>query len=130
MPLIQWSDTYSVGNITFDAHHQTLVGLINKLHDAMLQGKARQEMSTILTELENYTKYHFAAEEKMLAASGFPTLAQHKVQHREFEAKIAQYQQDLAKGQMGIGTQVAPYLKDWLMKHIQVEDKKYGPYLK
>jgi hemerythrin len=95
MPLFAWNDTYSVGNMVFDGHHQKLIQLINQLHEAMLQGKAKQELSMVLTELSNYTRFHFAAEEKEMLACNYPGLAGQKAQHRMFEAKIAQFQAEL-----------------------------------
>ena len=130
MPLIEWNDSYSVSSVVLDNHHQKIILIINKLHDAMLQGKARQEISTVLAELANYTQFHFSAEEKEMQACAYPGLASQKAQHRMFEAKLAQYQAELKSGQLMISAQVVNFLKDWLATHIQAEDKKYAPYMK
>ncbi len=130
MPLFEWNDTFSVNSVVFDNHHQKLIKIINKLNTAMLQGQARQEISAVLVELSNYTRFHFSAEEKEMQACAYPGLSNQKAQHRMFEAKLTQYQAELKSGQLMVSTQVVNFLKDWLVTHIQTEDKKYAPYLK
>ncbi len=55
MAFIEWSDTYSVGIRSIDNEHRRLVGLVNKLHDASLQGQGSATAPVVLNELASYT---------------------------------------------------------------------------
>ncbi len=66
MPLFEWSDDYSVGVAGMDRHHQKIFDMLNRLHAAMLQGKAVDMIGNIIRELLDYTKYHFGEEEKLM----------------------------------------------------------------
>ena len=129
MPYFDWSSTYSVGISSFDRHHKHLIGLINKLYDAMRAGKASQELDSLMIGLIDYTQFHFTSEEKLLSQYGYPNYPKHLAEHEAFKAKVIDFQGKLRQGQIGISVQVAEFLKDWLVNHIQVEDKKYSPFL-
>jgi hemerythrin len=63
--LIEWEDIYSVGIEEFDNDHKKLIELINRLHQAMLDKKAKEVLGEIINELVDYTIYHFNKEEAM-----------------------------------------------------------------
>jgi hemerythrin len=129
MPYFEWSSTYSVGIGSFDRHHKHLVGLINKLYEAMHAGKASQELDSLVAGLIEYTQYHFTSEEKLLFQHGYPNYTKHLAEHEAFKAKVTDFQGRLRQGQIGLSVQVANFLKEWLTNHILGEDKKYGPFL-
>ena len=67
MPLFVWNDSYSVKVAELDNQHKKLIGLINQLYDAMKEGKGKDVLEVIFTELIEYTKNHFSAEENTTA---------------------------------------------------------------
>jgi len=129
MPLMSWSESYSVQIPGIDNQHKQLFSLINQLHEAMAKGQANEEMGRILQELINYTKTHFAAEEKLLQSKNYPELSAHQAQHRQFTDKIIQFQRDFNAGKATLSVGLMTFLRDWLSSHILQTDKRYGEYL-
>lgn len=129
MPLIQWSEAFSVGNTQIDQEHKKLVDLINKLHQAMKEGKAKSQIGTILTELVHYTMTHFDNEEALMLKAGYPDMVTHKKLHLELKTQVQELLKKHNSGSITLGIETANFLKDWLQKHILEADKKYKEYI-
>lgn len=128
MPLFNWSDKYSVGVFMYDTQHKRLVELINELHDAMRASKARDVLGDILKGLLDYTKMHFVDEERQMATFNYPGLTAHRIEHEKLVAKVVELKAKFDGGDNTITIEVMNFLKDWLINHILVTDKKYGAY--
>jgi hemerythrin len=127
--LMTWSDKLSVGVKQFDEEHKQLVRLINQLHDAMKTGQGKQVISNILQGLISYTQNHFATEERLMRAHGYPDYEQHKKEHNSLTLSVLDLQKQYQTGNMLLSQKVMDFLKDWLANHIQGLDKGYGPFL-
>jgi hemerythrin len=125
--LFAWDQSYSVNNPEFDKHHQHLYALVNRLHDAMLSGQAKNTMSGILDELISYTQGHFAAEEAFMIARAYPGLAAHKAEHAKLAGQVVEFRERFRSGNAPITLELMHFLRDWLQNHIQRVDKKYAP---
>jgi hemerythrin-like metal-binding protein len=130
MPLFTWDASYSVGIKDYDDHHKHLFDLINQLHDAMIQGRGNMELGKIVKELVDYTQFHFSSEEAKFAQFVYPETTKHRAEHNAFKAKVMEFQAKITAGQIGLSIEVANFLKEWLLNHIKIEDKKYSPFLK
>lgn len=128
MALMQWNSTFSINVKKFDDQHKRLVELINQLYDAMKSGEGFTMLESVLHSVINYTATHFADEEKMMAAHGYPDLAKHKAIHQDLVKRVLELQQKLKSGSPAVTMEVLNFLKDWLVKHIQGEDKLYGTH--
>ena len=122
--IINWSEEYSVGINEIDTQHKRLVELINKLHDAMSQGKSREIASEILSDLTNYTQTHFKFEEEKFAKYNYEHRLIHELEHKKFVDKITEFKTDFENGKALISIELMNFLKDWLINHIKVSDKK------
>lgn len=126
MALIEWSNNLSVSVGAMDDQHKKLIKLINDLHEAMKAGKGKDAMSKTLVELINYTKTHFADEEKYMTQFKYPDLDKQKAAHAAFIKKVMDTQKAMNEGQ-NVTIDVMNFLKSWLTEHIAGMDKKYGP---
>lgn len=130
MAYVQWSSRFELGVPFIDADHKVLVGLLNRMHDASRSSGDLTDLGGILSALVDYTRYHFAREERAQDASGYPDVDEHREQHarlaiearRLFEA----YRRD--PGGIDIGD-LLDFLSDWLMDHILLHDMAIKPYL-
>lgn len=129
MPIMSWTDSYSTGVAEVDRQHKKLIDLINALHDAMSKGQAKASLGKILGELVSYCASHFAMEEKLFDAHGYPEAADHKEKHKKMAAKVLDLQAQFEQGKATITLEVMDFLQQWLDKHILGTDKKYGPFL-
>lgn len=131
MALITWEDRFSVGSPSMDGHHKKLFDILNRMHDAMKAGEAADRIRGLISELLDYTIYHFGEEEKMMEAHGYSGLAEQKHAHQVFIDKIKEFKEE-AEGDMAIFvvSKVSTTAMEWLMEHILVMDKKYEDTLK
>lgn len=127
--LMEWNENLSVNVKTCDEQHKKLLSILNTLHDAMFVGKGKDVLGNILTELVNYTVYHFKTEEDLFLKYGYFEFLLHKKEHDDLTKQATELKNKFDKGEMIITMEVMKFLKDWLNKHILESDKKYGPFL-
>ena len=127
MALLTWSSKYSVGVQAMDNQHTVLFGILNDLHSAMMGGKAQKVTGELLQKLVKYTREHFAAEEAVMAAAGYPGLQNHRVKHRDLIKQVNEFASRYERGETNLNLTLLNFLRDWLTNHIQSEDKQYGP---
>jgi len=127
MALFNWSDEFSVGVLAMDNHHKKLFDILNQMHESMKAGADEETLSKYITELVDYTKYHFAEEERMLEQVNYSGIDAQKRSHIAFIEKITEFQ-DQANSGMAIFAipKVSKLGIDWLKEHILVMDTKYS----
>lgn len=130
MGLVLWDRSFSVEIQRFDSQHKTLFDIINRLHDAMMAGQGRTVLGKTFDDLLNYTRTHFAAEEAVLQAYGYPELEKQRVEHTGFCETLAKYKAQFDSGATALSVNIMQLLQDWLKHHITVEDRKYSAFLK
>jgi hemerythrin len=128
MPLIQWSSALSVSVKEIDDQHVKLIQMINNLDTAMQSGQGKTKVGEILAEMLNYTKSHFAMEERYFEKFGYPDAPAHKAEHQKFIVEVAKFKQDFESGALGLSIKVLSFLSDWLRGHIMGVDKKYSAF--
>lgn len=129
MELFPWSEKYSVNIAEIDKQHKKLVGMLNKLHNAICDGKGKEALGPILSELIQYTRTHFIAEERIMSTNGYPDYEAHKEKHRRMSDKVALLYRDYQEGKASLNFEVMDFLEKWIEKHIMGTDKKYAPFL-
>lgn len=123
--LIQWTEEMSVKVPHLDNDHRFLISLINQLASAEKIGN-RRIAESVLDELINYTLDHFRREEQFLQEMGFSDLAKHKRLHASFADTIQDVRWQYLHGfRPKINKEILLFLRNWLSKHILVEDMKY-----
>lgn len=129
MSYLTWDDSYSINQKIVDDQHKTLFNLINRLHDAMILGKSKQIMGTVLQELLDYTVSHFSTEEKFMIRYSYQWYVPHKSEHRKFIDQVTGFQKGYNEGKLILSLDIMSFLKDWLVNHILKTDKKLGEFL-
>ncbi len=134
--MMQWDEEMSVGVIELDADHKELIKVINQLganaEDQARQNAIRQSLFALL----RYAEYHFAREEKVMAACQYPEIREHKAEHRDFVERINHLHRrfddnpDAAAEAAAaiVNEALLDFLQDWLKHHILVEDMAYRPH--
>lgn len=128
MPLLQWTDEFTVNVPHLDEQHRKLVYVLNSLYDALQTGQQPETLQSLLAQLTQYTVTHFAAEEKHMEEQSLTDLAEHAAEHK----RIAQQMQELKlRVDHGETERLTPdllaYFCEWLRSHIQIVDRKYSP---
>jgi hemerythrin-like metal-binding protein len=77
----------------------------------------------------DYVGYHFSTEEKIMERVNYPEYKIHKKEHSDFVKEVLRQVQDFQAGQKVSANDLVLFLKDWVLAHIAVCDKKMGIYL-
>lgn len=129
MSLLVWDAKYSLHIGEIDRQHQQLFGLFNDLYEAMQAGHGNDVIGKVLTGLADYTVYHFAMEEKLLAQHGYVEEPAHRAEHAKLTEQVKSLVQRHHAGQDRVTMATLKFLCDWLNQHILGSDKKFAPFL-
>jgi hemerythrin len=127
--LAEWNESFSVGIAKIDAQHQTLFGLINKLHDGILQNRRRETLAVVLAGVMEYTAGHFQTEEDLLRAYGYPEAERHAAEHKSLLDKLTVFKERFDSGQEDLTLELLMELIDWLHTHLGDSDSRYKSFL-
>ncbi len=125
---IEWSDELSVGIEEIDEQHKILVGLVNKMHDAIQNRQGNDVVAEILSSLAEYTRIHFAVEESLMRILHYPVYEDHRKTHEALELQLHDLETKMKAGSASIGFELMHFLKLWLTKHIMEDDKSYSGF--
>jgi len=126
----KWDDSYSVGLQLIDEQHKNLINLINKLYDAFIKKEHQDIITEIVQELEDYTKYHFNAEEAIFTKSDIKIKSNHLKEHKEFISKVNEFKEKVNKNKGALTYELMSFLRNWLKNHILFIDKNTFAELK
>ncbi len=125
---LEWLDQYYTHNKTIDGQHVQIIEYANKVHSALYNG-IKEEVDDAFKGAINYTKYHFAEEQKIQAAhkDKYHKIKEHFDEHRRFEKAIDdQYKAFKSSSDWcQIATDFSELLAKLLIEHIGVWDKEF-----
>jgi hemerythrin len=123
--MIKWNDKYSVNISLIDEQHKKLFELINKANIAEALNNNTKDVLAILDQMTEYALKHFETEEHYMKEFNFPGYQPHRSEHIDFTNTAIDYKNRVVGGDYQIINEILEYLKQWLVNHIQVTDKKY-----
>lgn len=125
-----WNNDLAIGVKDIDYQHKQLCTAIDRLLDACKEGKGRKEVITTMKFLSEYTKKHFAWEEKLQQECGYPKYEEHKKLHTWFIEQVQKVNNDIVANGVTITTvsEINSLLIGWLINHIKKVDKEIALY--
>jgi hemerythrin len=118
-----WHPSFATELSELDAQHQYFICLIDQFEIAR-QTDDDGLFTLLLEELQRYARYHFASEELLMSAYGYPSDA-HRAEHESLltrmEEMMSQETVNRAKLQL--------YLYKWLTNHIQLDDRELARHV-
>ena len=100
--ILEWNPEYSVQVDEIDREHRVWFDIVNRLHEAMLAGKGAEFLDTLLAEAAEYTLTHFAHEEELMAAVGYPELRAHVQQHEALRRQAEAFRTRFERGEVSV----------------------------
>lgn len=128
MPLLQWSDYFSIKIKEMDEQHKKIISMLNSLVD-LGRDKSLSAVGIIIDQLVKYTKDHFLKEEDLMKKHEYPELSAHKLLHTNLIQTVDNLKKKHSAGDPELVVDLSILLNDWLAEHILVEDKKYGVHI-
>ena len=89
----------------------------------------RDSLAGAFDALVDYTHYHFAAEEDLMALYDYSGAQGHCNDHRELERQVAEYRERVLGGDVPDKAGFLHFFETWMVRHILSEDRKYGAFL-
>ena len=130
MKKIEWNQKLAIGVDVIDGQHQQWIQRFNAVAAAIATQEGPLQIGKTLDFLIGYTQQHFATEEKIMTAAGYPDLPTHLAQHRELTQTLQDLLRDFEEegATQKLAETVNSYLRNWLIKHIQETDRKFGAF--
>ena len=129
MVMIKLEDNLKLGITEIDSQHETLVSLVNLLHENMLQGSGKAILDDILSQLLKHTETHFAYEEKLMTRYDYPDYEKHKEAHDRLIQQLIKLITLYKKGDLLLSFAIVLELKSWAVVHIEKSDIPLGSFL-
>ena len=130
MELIKLEDNLKLDILEIDSQHETLIGLINRLHETMLQGADKAALDGLLSQLLEHTRTHFAYEEQLMSQHNYPGYEAHKSEHSRLMQHLVHLAERYKNGELLLSFAIVLELKGWAVVHIEKSDKPLGTFLK
>lgn len=127
---------YYTGIESIDQEHSRLFELaqetLDLLTDDLVYDKT-EKLNSLISELIDYTKTHFAHEEAFMKSIHYAEIDSHMILHRKFEDNLMQFDPDLLEdtdSQNEVVEKLLGFLITWLIDHIQRMDMEYVKSMK
>lgn len=124
-----WREQLSVGNDVIDADHRNLIEIINLVEKSLVTIN-RSDLTLALSSLSQYSKAHFAREEKIAGEAGYTRVTHLHQSHEALLKKLDQVKQEI--GDEWTASSVEHFmimLREWLVNHVIKEDMLMKPAL-
>lgn len=125
---------YSIGIAEMDREHARLLALVERFRLAVEVELADEERIAAaheaLTAMLEYTRVHFASEEKLMASYQYPDLAAHQAKHRGLIAAVQKMLDEVIEHKRASApVKLNLFFTVWLLEHIMTEDWKYSRFI-
>lgn len=121
---IQWGYHFLTGINAIDRQHESLVALMNDLHDAAQRNPQADEVDKAFRALKEYATEHFALEEQLMTEAGIAEgdVDTHKKAHAAFVEEIAQLWPTRDQDTKATTEHLLEFLTTWIYRHILITD--------
>jgi hemerythrin len=124
----EWSDAFRVGVKELDDQHRLLFSLVNDLSQIIgktgkIGGHDEQKK-----ELLAFARVHFQSEEALMEAHDYPRRDVQRKEHGDLLARLERFAGEGERRARPRAQTSVDYLKDWLIRHVLLEDLKYRDF--
>ena len=129
---IIFDDNLITGNATIDSQHKELIDRIAEFVRVCENGEGKVNAIKMLDYLDEYTDFHFTAEEELQKKAGYPDYDNHHKKHEEFKETIkelTEYLEELEGPNKDFVDKVKTEVVDWLFRHIKAADRSVAEYI-
>ncbi len=128
-PFILWEESYRVKIDQIDKQHMRLFEIVNQIYDDLKRGR-QENMGAILTELAEYTVFHFGVEAELFKKHSYHDEKKHLASHDALLGQVGAFLAEFKRGDAVVDFRLLNFLRSWLCNHILKEDMRYVAFLK
>jgi methyl-accepting chemotaxis protein len=128
--LVTWDATLGGLSNKIDAEHQGVIQVINDLYRTMTEDGSAAKVTATFDAMMRYTRTHFAHEESLMQAQGYPDLAKHQRQHEGFIKRLDRLHEEYRNGRTEAGTDLLNLLAGWWQTHISSSDARLAEFMR
>lgn len=129
MAFIDWQEDELVNVKEIDTQHLMLAGLVNELSAAVEEKKNRDYIASLIQEVLSASIQHFSTEESLMQKFKYNNTYTHKIEHDRCLRKIKEFQKEFYDDDYPPTADFLVFLKNWLINHVDLKDKKLGIFL-
>jgi len=123
--LVEWNDSYKIGDAAIDEQHQELL-----LRAADIIAATNHESQTLgAIRLYQYARSHFSHEESVMRRINYPDAEAHMAQHEVLIQQLQLFVQNITQHSL-IKTELEDFIVQWFLGHIATVDSQLVKYLK
>ena len=127
--IADWMKEIETGIASIDNHHKKIIRNMNKLVFACSNSK-KSEILSLIQDLEKDVNAHFKIEEGWMQKYNYPEFLSHKSMHFVFKTAFINFKQEVdSKKKKKCISELCDVLVDWLIWHINVEDRLMAEYI-
>ena len=126
---LAWKPEFSVHIAELDLQHQRLFRIIQELRRSVAAGEGHAVVEAAIARVVNYTIEHFATEESFMEEHGFPTAAEHRLEHNVLTLEINKLQNEHEAGNAEAAMKLLEFLQRWQVEHILRADMQYAEFV-
>ena len=128
--IFYWSKKFFTGISEIDYQHYKIVNYVNELYREYIGRKNKDKLYSLLIELAEFTKNHFAHEQILMKKHKYPKMELHIKEHTNLLGNVGKFIEALNSQKSEINEELLEFLNHWLSHHILEEDMQYAPYFK
>lgn len=128
--MVEWRDEFLLGIKELDEQHRQLFRIATDIH-ALLRNQLitdkYDQILKLISELKDYTVFHFTSEEQYMKSIGYRKFFSHKVEHDDFIEKINGVDLDkIDRDHEQYLLEILDFILKWISDHILETDKGYA----
>ena len=114
---------------TMNGEHALQMKLLGALRDAVAEGRSHAAVDEVLDQLLDFTKVHFASEEKLMRLYSYDGHDAHVREHEDAIAQIEKIRDRYRAGDHVLSLGTVDSLGRWILTHTQRADRALGAFL-
>ena len=130
MAMFDWNPVWDTGNATIDQEHRQLLQQMERLFEAVAEGRKRGETERALMLLGEYVDAHFKHEEELMRQTGYPGLVEHQAIHEDLKSQVQTLVGAFLDNPDPLPAAVIDFLVNWLKDHLGQADRKLAEHLR
>jgi hemerythrin-like metal-binding protein len=126
---LEWSDELSVFIPEIDAEHRHFIPLVNELNTAIIGRLEPEEINRRILAILDDAAAHFAHEETLFRAWGYPEAREHAQKHAQLTLALREIMARFERGGVEYeGIEAGLEIKKALIEHLLTEDMRYRDF--